>query len=426
VRRPGQAYARYVLGVLLAAYAFNFLDRQVLSIALESIKADLQLSDTQLGVLTGAAFAIFYSIAGMPIARWADRGDRPVIISAALGVLSMAVALCSVVGSFAQLTCVRIGAAVGEAGLVPPAHSLVATYFDRSQRLRAMSIFLLGGPLSAGAGYLMGGWLTELFGWRMAFLLTAIPGVVLAVLVRWTIHEPRRVTSASSVAPALPAPSASAVLRVLWGQHTFRNLLIASTVLYLFGCGLVQWLPVFFIRVHHMPIGELGMWMAINWGIGNAIGTLAGGYLTHRRTADAERRQLRIMAAIAVVYVPLNVVALLSPDESLAMGCLFVAALINALATAPTFALIQSLVPEHMRATAVAAVFLASNLIGLALGPLLVGGLSDALAHAYDSDSLRIALLACMPGYWWVAAHLLQASRTVMADLASVEALRYE
>jgi MFS family permease len=208
---------------------------------------------------------------------------------------------------------------------------------------------------------------------------------------------------------------------MLWGQHTFRHMLIASTVLYLFGCGLVQWLPVFFIRLHGMSTGELGTWMAINWGAGNAIGTFAGGYLTRRGAVAAERRQLEIMALIACVFVPIYAVVLLAPDAHVAMVFMFIGALVNALATAPSFALIQTLVPDQMRATAVATIFLFANLIGLGLGPLLVGLISDSLSRVYGANSLRIALLACTPGYWWVAAHFYKASRTVMADLSQRE-----
>ncbi len=424
------AYKRYVLAVLLAAYAFNFLDRQVLSVALETIKTELALSDTQLGLLTGLVFAIFYSVAGIPIARWADRGHRPTIISMALGLLSVTVALCGAAGNFVQLLLARVGVGVGEAGIVPPAHSLIASYFDRSERLRAMSIFLLGGPLSVGIGYLAGGWLIEFFGWRAAFLVVATPGLILTVLMRLTVREPRRAANVGPIDRAeqhlaeqqghgavIAKPSAREVLGVLWGQRTFRHLLFAFTVLYLFGWGLVQWLPAFFIRIHGMATGEVGTWMAINWGIGGALGTFAGGYLTNRSTANAERRQLRIMALVISLWVPINGVALLLPDKHLALGLMFLGAVVNALGTTPTFALIQSLVPENMRATAVAIVFLLANLIGLGLGPLVVGALSDGFAGKYGMSSLRIALLACTPGYAWVAAHFYRAGDTVMAEL---------
>jgi MFS family permease len=407
--------------LLLAAYAYNFLDRQILSVALQAIKTDLALSDTQLGVLTGPAFALVYALAGLPIARVADRSHRPAIIAAALGTLSAAVALCGVTSNFLQLVGTRIGAALGEAGIIPPSHSLLASYFERAERLRAMSILLLGGPLSMAVGFLSGGWLTQFFGWRAAFVAIAIPGFILTGLMAFTVRDPR--TFSGTVVRGKDSTSASSmrtVLAVLWGRPTFRHLLIASAVIYLFGYGLVQWLPVFFIRVHAMSTGELGTWMAINWGLGNAIGTFAGGYLI-AGTANAERRQLQIMAAVAIVFVPINLAVLLSAHKYVSLLAMFVGAVVNALAAAPTFALIQSLVEERMRATAVAAVFLVSNLIGMGIGPLAVGIMSEALASQYGAGSVRLALLACLPGYLWVAAHYLKASQTVSRDLERLE-----
>jgi len=422
-------YRGYVLAILLMAYAYNFLDRQVIAVALEAIKHDLELSDTQLGILTGAAFAVFYSIVGLPIARWADRGNRASIIALSLALLSVTVALCSTVSNFVQLMLVRVGVGTAEAGIVPPAHSLIASYFSRPERLRAMSIFLLGGPLSMAVGYLAGGWITQWFGWRMAFLSIAIPGVILTVLVRTTVRDPRSHGGcALSPSAAMLASASLPVSTPLWAgvqslcrQATFRILLISFVLDALCGNGLLQWLPVFFIRVHHMATGELGTWLALNWGLGNALGTLAGGYLTRGTTIDPERRQLQIMTLIASIYVPINVLALVLSDHRIALGCLFVGAFVNALATAPAYALVQSLVPERMRATAVAVLFLLSNLIGLGIGPVVVGALSDGLSAHYGVESLRIALLACTPGYFLVAVSYWKASRTVIADLALVE-----
>jgi len=240
------------------AYAYNFLDRQVIAVALEAIKHDLTLSDTQLGILTGAAFAVFYSVVGLPIARWADRGNRSSIIALSLALLSVTVALCGAVSNFVQLMFVRVGVGTAEAGIVPPAHSLIASYYNRAERLRAMSIFLLGGPLSMAVGYLAGGWITQWFGWRAAFLSLAIPGVILTVMVRTTVRDPRSHGASASVPTRAPL---WAGVRSLCQQPTFRILLISFVLDALCGNGLLQWLPVFFIRVHHMATGELGTWL---------------------------------------------------------------------------------------------------------------------------------------------------------------------
>lgn len=413
-----------MLGVLLCAYAYNFLDRQVLSIAMDAIKRELTLSDTQLGVLNGIGFAAVYSIAGIPIARWADRGNRKVIIALSLTVLAATVGLCSTVTRFAQLVTVRMGVGVGEAGIVPPAHSLLASYFDRSRRLRAMSIFLLGGPLSMAIGYLLGGWMTQWAGWRPAFLAIAVLGVLLTLVVALTVREPRTRAGGKLPGDFVLQPDSVPVLQVvraLWKQRTFRYLLLAFLVDAVCGNGLLQWIPVFFLRVHGMTTGALGTWLALNWGLGNALGTLAGGYLTNRHTVNAEHRQLRIMMLIAVAYVPVSLGVLCTPNTPTALGLLFVGAFINALASAPGFSLIQSLVPENMRATAVATIFLVSNLVGLGFGPVIVGWLSDRLASGYGVEALRYALLVCAPGYFLVAAYYRRASQYVMADIAEVE-----
>jgi predicted MFS family arabinose efflux permease len=417
-----RGYKRYVLGILLFAYAFNYLDRQVMAVAMESIKHDLAISDTQIGILTGAAFALFYSVVGIPIARWADRSSRPRIIALCLCFLSITVALCGFAVSFVQLLVLRTLVGIGEAGIVPPTHSLVASYFERAERARAMSIVLQGGPLSIVVGSVLGGWLTQLFGWRIALMAVAVPGITLAAVIWGTVVDPVRSSPAQpgDAAPVIAAPSVRAIVTALWRKRTFRYLLYAFGIDYLCGYGLQQWLPVFFIRAHGMSTGELGGWLALNWGVGNAIGTFAGGYLTRRATVNPERKQLQIMAFVTALYVGVNSAMLFSTDKHVALALMFVATLINALAMAPWFALLQSLAPENGRATAVAAVFLVGNLIGLGLGPLLVGMLSDGLHHAYGNDSLRIALLICAPGYFWVAAQYYRASRTVTADLSDL------
>lgn len=245
------------------------------------------------------------------------------------------------------------------------------------------------------------------------------------MVTKLLVHDPR--TSARK--PDLPAathdrspaepetPSLRTTLAFLWRLRTFRQLLFAFTADSLFGCGLVQWLPVFYIRSHHMSSGEVGTWMALDWGIGMAIGTYAGGYITKTGTINPERKQLRVMSLVTASYVPITAAALLIPDKHISLVVMFVAALVYGIASAPSYSLVQSLAPERMRATAVALVFLFGNLIGLGFGPVAVGAISDGLAHVYPSSSLRIALLLCVPGYWWVAAHYVKASRTVMADL---------
>jgi predicted MFS family arabinose efflux permease len=306
-------YRRYLLTVLLIILAFNYVDRLALGIVLQDIKLDLQLSDTQLGILSGIAFALFYSVMGIPIARWADRGNRVTIIAVTTALWSVAVALCGMAASFLQLLVVRIGVAVGEAGCIPPAHSLIADYFDRAERPRAVAVYMLGSSLSVVVGYFLAGWLNELYGWRVTFMLLGLPGIGLSVLVWLTLKEPRRAASAalegnsgnaapasvSTLAPATQShPSLKDVCATLWASATFRHLLVCFSVWYFFGYGILQWQPAFFIRSHGLDTGELGTWYAIVWGIGGVLGTYWGGELASRYAARNERLQLRATASI--------------------------------------------------------------------------------------------------------------------------------
>jgi MFS family permease len=413
-----------VLLLLMLAFAFNFVDRQVLSVALESIKRDLALSDTQLGLVTGAGFAICYSLVGLPIARLADRTDRGRIIWVSLLLLSLTSALTGMVSSFSQLLAVRLGAGAGEAGVVPAAHSLIASLYARWERPRAMSVLLIGGPLSLMLGYAAGGWMVQSLGWRPAFLILAIPGALLALCLHMVKGDPRTATTAKVTTGVETGSMASLsiTIRTLLARPTFRWLLVAYSADSLFGTGLVQWLPVFLIRSHHMAVEQAGLVMAMSWGLAGALGTFLGGHIIGNRSSGFEGRQLSLMCASAIGYMLLNLIALLSGWTAVVIATLAAAASVYALANAPSFSLIQSLAPENMRATAVAAVFLLGNLVGLGMGPLTVGLISDWLHASAGADSVRYALAVSTPGYLMVAGCYILAGKTVAADLRAAEA----
>lgn len=428
-------YKNYLLTVLLAILAFNFVDRVALGLLLQDIKVDLDLSDTQLGFLSGIAFALFYSVMGIPIARWADRGNRVTIITITTALWSAAVALCGVAGNFLQLLLIRIGVAVGEAGCIPPAHSLIADYFTRTERPRAVAIYMLGWPLSVVIGYFLAGWLNELYGWRVTFMLLGLPGLPLAALAWFTLREPRRGESgidAASMpggislsqrdATALSAPpSLNEVCVTLWVNTTFRHLLFSFAVVYFFGSGIAHWQPAFFIRSYGLQTGELGTWFAAIWGLGGLFGTWCGGEWASRHAAHNERLQLRVMAVVYVGFAVISPCIYLSPNLYLAFGLMGLTAVGGAMLSGPLFATIQTLVPPRMRAMSVAAIYLFANLIGLGLGPLAAGALSDALRPWAGEESLRYALLALCPGYFWCAWHLWRGSKTVARDLEAVQ-----
>ena len=416
-------YKNYLLTVLMAILAFNYVDGSALGLVLQDIKADLHLSDTELGSLTGIAFALFYSVMGIPIARWADRGNRVTIISITAAVWSVMVALCGSAGSFLQLLLIRVGVAVGEAGCIPPAHSLIADNFTRAERPRAVARYMLGGPLSVVIGYFLAGWLNEFYGWRLTFVLLGLPGLGLAGLAWFTLREPRRgkPTLRPAAAQTLVQPSLKDVCVSLWGNTTFRHLLFCFAVTCFFSYGIVQWQPAFFIRSYGLKTGELGTWFAAIYGLGGLLGTYWGGELASRYAASDERLQLKAMAILNVSFGVISAFIYIAPNKYMAFVLIGLATVGTAMTAGPMFATIQTLLPQRIRAISIALLYLSGNLIGMGLGPLTVGAVSDALRPWAGEDSLRYALLALSPGCFWGAWHLWQGSKAVTRDLEAVQ-----
>lgn len=417
---------RYLLALLLLVSLFNFTDHMIFALLMQSIKEDLFLSDTQLGLLSGLAFAVFYCTLGIPIARWADRGNRITIISISVAIFSAMTALCGLATGFTQLLLFRIGVGAGEAGCTPSSHSLISDYFSRANRAKAMSIYMMGAPLGMLVGYLVGGWVNELYGWRIVFLVLGVPGVILGVIVKLTLRDPREnlavdKLSSQQEAQAVVLPSIAETLRALYQKRTFRHLTIALSLLYFVGYGTGQWQPAFFMRTHAMNSGELGIWLALTSGIGGTIGVWLGGYLTTRYAAQRETLQLRALAFLGVVYVLTNFGVYLWPAKYPALWFLALVSMIGMLGIGPLYALVQGLVEVKARAMAVAILYFIINIVGLGLGPLFVGMLSDLLLVAFGGESLRIASLAVMPIYLWGSWHLLLAAQSVKVDLAKME-----
>lgn len=411
-------YKHYMLVLLTVIATFNYLDRFVLSLVMEPLKQEFQLSDSQLGFLSGFAFAIFYALAGIPIARWADQGNRNIIVSATTGLWSVMLVLLGMVGSYIQLLVVRVGIAVGEAGCVPTAQSLIAENFDRAERPKAMAFYWLCSPLAFVFGYLGGGWLVENLGWRITFIVIGIPGILLALLAKLTLREPR--LENKQVTGELP-PSFKKVLKTLWQRRTFRFILMAFCVSYFFYLGLSQWLPTFFIRSYGMTTGELGAWFALVWGGGGLVGTYIGGVLTSRYAANKEKLQMQACALTLGLSGGLYIMVFLSTDQYTAIGYMALAGVTTTMGNGAVFSAIQSLVNDQMRSVALAMIFLMANLIGFGLGPLATGVLSDLLAPTFGQESLRYALIAFSPGFLWVGFYYLKAAGTIEDDIRSIE-----
>jgi MFS family permease len=415
-----QAYKRYALITVSVVYTLSMLDQGLISLVLQPIKEDLHLTDTELGFLTGIAFGLVYAALGVPIARWADVGNRSTIASIAIGLWGLGVMLSLLVGNFVQLVAMRIATAVGGAGGMAPTYSLVGDYFPApAERTRAMTIYMLANPLALLASFVMGGELNELYGWRAAFFLMGIPALLIAALVKLTIVEPRAHGQSAGVA-ARQLPRMTHVLRVLWHQRSARHLILGLILVYTMGLGLAPWYAAFMIRSHGMGTAELGVWLGLAFGLGGAAGVWFGGYAAARWFADDERGQMRFIAVTIAALLPCFVLFLLLPDKIPALLWFIPFIVLINVFFGPAFALMQRLVADEMRATTLAVVMLLCNLIGMGIGPEAVGALSDLLAPVVGNDSLRYAMLTMSFAALWASYYLWKAGKTVKQDLLAV------
>jgi MFS family permease len=410
-------YKRYVLVVLTLVYTLNFLDRGLIGLLLQPIKEDLHLSDTQLGFLTGLAFGLFYAVLGLPIARWADRGDRTTIASLAIALWGATVMVCVFVVNFWQLLLARVAAGVGESGCMPPTYSLLGDYFPKpAERLRAMGFYMLASPVASLVSFMAGGWLAERYGWRITFFVSGLPAVMVALLVKASVREPRNRTNWGSEV-SREQPSGGEVFAILWGQRSSRHLILALILLGTMGLGLAPWYGAFMMRSHHMAMGELGRWLGLIFGVGGCAGSLLGGYVTSRWFAEDEAGILHLSAGMITGLVPCFLLFLLLPDKYEALTAMIPLLVIWLFVYGPTYALLQRLVPDGMRATTLAIVWFLSNLIGMGVGPQIVGILSDLLVPLVGDDSLRYAMLSLTFVALWSAYHCWQAAGTIEKDV---------
>ena len=407
----------YALVLLTIVYSFNFIDRQLLAILQESIKLDLGLSDSQLGLLTGFAFAVFYVTAGIPIARWADRANRRNIIAMSVGLWSLMTALSGVVQNYAQLLIARIGVGVGEAGGSPPSHSIISDIYPAEQRASALSFYSTGVNFGILFGFLFGGWLDQFFGWRIAFVVVGLPGIALALIVRFTLKEPIRGLAEKRQVSDESIPFKQ-VVSLLWSRLSFRHLAFGAALNAFAGYSTSSWTASFMIRSHHMSTGELGTYLAIILGLAGAIGVFGGGLLADKLARKDKRWYMWLPAITGVICVPFMIAVYLvdNPYTALALslvpGILFNVYLGNAIATT------HGLVGLRMRATASAILFLILNIIGLGLGPWTIGILSDYFSTSLGTESLRQAMLYVLPPImFWSACHFYMATRTLREDL---------
>ena len=389
---------RLVLAMLLLVYTFNFLDRQMLGILAQPIKADLHLSDAEFGAIGGLAFALLYSVLGVPLAYVADRTSRSRVIAGSLAVWSAFTALCGVATGYWQLFLFRLGVGVGEAGGVAPSYALIADYFPPERRARALAIYSLGVPIGLAGGTLLGAYIAAWIDWRTAFLIMGVAGLVLAPIFALIVRDlPRRATSTQ--APA------SAVFAILARKPAFWLLAFASASSSLCGYGLALWTPSVLMRSFGFDLITTGQFMGSLILIGGVSGVFAGGWLADR-LGGADRGWYAKLPAIAwCITLPTFALGLMSPSPWLAWPLLLIPNGLTILWLGPVVTAVQHLVPREMRATASASFLLINNLIGLGVGPLLMGTLSDALKSTYGIESLRYATVGCL-GFYALAATL--------------------
>jgi MFS family permease len=385
----GGPYAYYVLGVLFVVYIFNFIDRQILAILLEPIKQDLHISDTALGFLTGFAFAVFYTFAGLPLARIADRWVRRSLIAISLATWSVMTAVSGLARNFTELALARVGVGIGEAGASPPAHSLLSDYFPPEKRATVIAIYASGIYVGVGLGFWLGGWINDAYGWRMAFFVVGLPGVLMSLVVRFTVREPPRGLSEHPVSSAQTYTLTEA-WRFFASLPTGRRLAFAAGFHAFVSYGLGAWIPAFFVRIHHMTPGELGGWLSWITAIGGGGGTFLGGWIADRWV----RRQPRARTYVGVIGVSLSIpivtAALLTENTQWALLAYLPASVCSTIWIGPAFATAQDLVPPAMRAMASAVFLFITTIIGMGAGPQTVGILNDLIG---TPDAVRYSLL---------------------------------
>jgi len=397
--QPNASGTNYVIGLLFVIYTFNYLDRQIVNILAEPIKRDLLLTDWQLGLISGLAFALFYTILGIPLARWADRpgNDRARLISVSLAAWSAMTAVCGLATNFTQMMLARIGVGVGEAGCSPAAHSLITDIVPPERRATALGIYALGIPIGKLVGMALGGWLAHEYGWRAAFLFVGAPGILLAILSWTTIRDPRKTMK----------PVADAV------QGSFRDAwtFLARTPLFwlvTFGCSLTSFVSLgsaaflgsFLIRVHDLPVNKAGLWLGLAMGLGGAFGSWLGGFACDRLGRRRPWLHMVLPGIASLAGGALLVVAVFSADVTLVLVFLSCSAILTSFWYGPVFSAVQGAAPQNGRATAAAIHLFVVNALGLGFGPTVIGALSDA----YNAGAFGGAALGAAEGLRWAIA----------------------
>ncbi len=409
----------YALFVLTLVCTANFFNRQVLTLLLEPIRRELSLNDTQVGFLTGIAFTFVNVTLSIPVARLADRWSRRKVIALAVTVWSAMTIFCGLAQNFVQLFLARMGVGAGQAGGSPPCHALTGDLFPREQRSTAIAILLMSTPLGMALGFLWGGWALADFGWREAFILAGLPGLLIGALVLFSLPEPRK-GMADGVRAPLQQPPFGATVRLLWSIRSLRNMTIASMLQTFLQMGLTLWVPSFLMRSYGMSPRTVGTGMALAFGVGLIVGTLVGGRLIDVLGRRDPRWHFWIPTVASLLAATCSVAAFTGPprDVFLLLGAQIV---FGSIFASSMTAIAQSLVPIAVRATTIACVLFVINVVAIGIGPQVMGIVSDLLRASYGEDSLRITLIGSAMSALPAAVFFFLASLTYRSDLAAAE-----
>lgn len=398
--------SHYALLILLFVYTMSFIDRQIMGILVQPIKQEFGVSDTAMGVLTGVTFALFYSALAIPFGRYADRANRRNFVAYCCAAWSAMTALCGMATGFWTLALARVGVAVGEAGGGSPSISMIADHYPPQQRGRAMSVYMLGPQLGILFGLTLGGWIAQHHGWRAAFIWMSVPGVLAALLLRFTAVEPRRGQwdSAASAPAGATAEPMRVLLRDLWASRAFVRITLACLLMGFTGYGIGIWTPAFLVRSHGMSLQGAGIVMGLVGGLAAALGALTSGWLSDKLGKRDARWRIGVPLLGCLLSVPSGLAFFMMPaGDAWQVGSMLVP---RALAfyvlfgftavwwTAPVYAVLAELIPAHRRSAGLAIFNLGITMVGGGFGPLLVGALSDFLVPQFGNEALRWALAA--------------------------------
>ncbi|WCM26402.1 MFS transporter [Sphingomonas sp. QA11] len=405
-----RGYRALALAMLLLVYTFNFVDRQIFSILVPAIKADLGLTDTQLGVLGGLAFALLYSTLAIPLAWIADRTSRTWTITISLGVWSGFTALCGWAGNFAQLFGARLGVGVGEAGGVAPSYAVIADTFPPETRARALAVYSLGIPLGSAAGVLLGGYIATTVDWRAAFIVVGLAGVAIAPLFRLLVREPVRDRAIAATEPV------RRVFAILARKPSFWLLAFGASASSMLGYGLAFWLPSLLKRSFHLDLQDVSYFYGAILLLGGVPGVLLGGMVGDKFGTKDRAAYARAPAIAFVIAVPLFAAGILSSSVTAAFLFFLVPQALAYVWLAPVITAVQHLVPPHMRATASASFLFINNLIGLGAGSFALGALSDGLTKRLGDEALRYSMLIGLVLYLVAALLMWLAAKPLRKD----------